>query len=140
MQPSPKYLWIPVTLRVIYIPFYLLCNYQVRGVDRILPVLVTNDWVYWIGAVTMGFTNGYFSSLGMMYTPRYLLFFLMCISEITLFMVNYVWLPFCGQKNVIKKKSYIICRKNIDFNCIFISGTILLFLKLLFRFVIFLFE
>lgn len=68
--PKPKYLWIPVTMRVVYIPFYLFCNYQVKGVERILPVLVTNDWVYWIGAVTMGISNGYFSSLAMMYTPR----------------------------------------------------------------------
>ncbi|KAJ8954737.1 hypothetical protein NQ318_011432 [Aromia moschata] len=68
--PSPKYLWIPVTLRVLYIPFYLLCNYQVDGVTRVLPVLVTNDWVYWVVAVTMGLTSGYLSSLGMMYTPR----------------------------------------------------------------------
>ncbi|XP_023311371.1 equilibrative nucleoside transporter 1 isoform X1 [Anoplophora glabripennis] len=68
--PGPKYLWIPVTLRALYIPFYLLCNYQVKGVERILPVVITNDWVYWIVAITMGFTSGYFSSLAMMYTPR----------------------------------------------------------------------
>ncbi|KAJ8937005.1 hypothetical protein NQ314_012087 [Rhamnusium bicolor] len=70
MKPSPKYLWIPVTLRVLYIPFYLLCNYQVEGVTRVLPVVVNNDWVYWIVAVTMALTSGYCSSLGMMYTPR----------------------------------------------------------------------
>jgi equilibrative nucleoside transporter 1/2/3 len=29
-----------------------------------------NDWVYWVVAVTMGLTSGYFSSLAMMYTPR----------------------------------------------------------------------
>ncbi|XP_018563313.1 equilibrative nucleoside transporter 1-like [Anoplophora glabripennis] len=68
--PKPKYLWIPVTLRILYIPFYLFCNYQVKGLDRILPVLVTNDLVYWVVAATMGITNGYFSSLAMMYTPR----------------------------------------------------------------------
>nr|CAH7750237.1 unnamed protein product [Callosobruchus chinensis] len=68
--PAPKWLWIPVTLRLAYIPFFLLCNYQVKSVDRVLPVLIKNDWVYWIVSSTMGFTNGYWSSLAMMYTPR----------------------------------------------------------------------
>ncbi|KAG5887435.1 hypothetical protein JTB14_003287 [Gonioctena quinquepunctata] len=68
--PGPRFLWIPVALRILYIPFYLLCNYQVGGVDRILPVLISNDWVYWVVAVTMAISSGYFSSLGMMYTPR----------------------------------------------------------------------
>lgn len=68
--PKPKYLWVPVTLRVLYVPFFLLCNYQVPSVQRILPVLISNDWVYWITAITMGFTSGYFSSLAMMYTPK----------------------------------------------------------------------
>lgn len=72
MWPSPKYLWIPITLRLLYIPFYLFSNYQPGGEDfkRIFPVLVTNDWVYWIVAVTFGLTSGYFSSLAMMYAPR----------------------------------------------------------------------
>ncbi|XP_074026240.1 equilibrative nucleoside transporter 1 isoform X1 [Leptinotarsa decemlineata] len=68
--PGPKFLWIPVSLRLLYIPFYLLCNYLVDGQVRILPVLISNDWVYWIVAVTMALSSGYFSSLGMMYTPR----------------------------------------------------------------------
>ncbi|VEN49147.1 unnamed protein product [Callosobruchus maculatus] len=68
--PPPKWLWIPVVIRLAYIPFFLLCNYQVKSVDRVLPVLIKNDWVYWIISSTMGLTNGYFSSLAMMYTPR----------------------------------------------------------------------
>ncbi|XP_060528347.1 equilibrative nucleoside transporter 1 [Cylas formicarius] len=67
--PSAKYLWIPVTLRFLYIPFYLLCNYHLEGLNRALPVLVTNDWVYWIVAITMALTSGYFSSVAMMYVP-----------------------------------------------------------------------
>ncbi|KAK9752805.1 Nucleoside transporter [Popillia japonica] len=68
--PSPKYLCIPVLCRFLYIPFYLLCNYQVDNVTRILPVYITYDWLYWIIAITMGFTSGYFSSVGMQYVPR----------------------------------------------------------------------
>ncbi|KRT79285.1 hypothetical protein AMK59_7995 [Oryctes borbonicus] len=68
--PSPRFLCIPVLCRFLYIPFYLLCNYQVDGIIRILPVLVTHDWFYWIVAITMGFTSGYFSSIGMQYVPR----------------------------------------------------------------------
>lgn len=71
--PGPKYLWIPTALRLLYIPFYLFCNYHVADIKRILPVLITNDWVYWIVAVTMALTSGYYSSLAMMYTPRLVL-------------------------------------------------------------------
>ncbi|KAJ8961034.1 hypothetical protein NQ317_004369, partial [Molorchus minor] len=34
------------------------------------PAISFGDWAYWIVAITMGLTSGYFSSLGMMYTPR----------------------------------------------------------------------
>lgn len=70
LQPSKKYLMIPVVLRVLYIPLFLLCNYQPKGVERVLPVYINNDWVYFFIAVTMGVTSGYFSSLSMMYCPR----------------------------------------------------------------------
>jgi len=76
--PKPKFLWIPVVLRVLYIPFFLLCNYHAGDDEntRALPILINNDWVYWITAVTMGLTSGYLSSLGMMFAsqtvePRY---------------------------------------------------------------------
>jgi len=68
--PGPRFLWIPVVLRVLFIPFFLLCNYQPRGVERLLPVLITNDWVYWFGGIFLGMTSGYYSSLAMMYCPR----------------------------------------------------------------------
>ncbi|KAL1494824.1 hypothetical protein ABEB36_010353 [Hypothenemus hampei] len=67
--PSKKYLWIPLTLRLLYIPFYLFCNYQPEKITRILPVVITNDYVYWVVAATMAITSGYFSALAMMYTP-----------------------------------------------------------------------
>lgn len=71
LQPSPQKLWIAVTLRLLYFPFFLFSNYQVLDKTRSLPVLISNDWVYWLVAATMAFTNGYFSSLGMMYAPGY---------------------------------------------------------------------
>ena len=39
------------------------------GVERTLPVLIDNDWAYWIGGVFLGVTSGYYSSLAMMYCP-----------------------------------------------------------------------
>nr|CAH0099039.1 unnamed protein product [Daphnia galeata] len=68
--PGPRWLWIPVVLRVLFIPFFLLCNYQPLGVTRALPVLIDNDWAYWIGGIFLGVTSGYYSSLAMMYCPR----------------------------------------------------------------------
>lgn len=68
--PKPKYLWIPIAIRILYIPFFLLCNYQVSKVERMLPVVVDNEWIYWVVAITMGLSSGYLSSLGMMYAPR----------------------------------------------------------------------
>ncbi|XP_030751231.1 equilibrative nucleoside transporter 1-like [Sitophilus oryzae] len=67
--PKKEYLWIPVTLRFLYIPLYLFCNYQPIGIQRILPVGIDNDYVYWFIAATMALTSGYFSSIAMMYAP-----------------------------------------------------------------------
>ncbi|KAK0086469.1 hypothetical protein PV325_003128 [Microctonus aethiopoides] len=67
--PSKKWLIIPVALRLLYIPLFLLCKYIPSSVERTLPVYITNDWVYFIIAVTMAVSSGYFSSLSMMYCP-----------------------------------------------------------------------
>lgn len=68
--PGPRFLWIPVVLRVLFIPYFLLCNYLPLGVTRVLPVLINNDWAFWIGGIFLGLTSGYYSSLAMMYCPR----------------------------------------------------------------------
>nr|XP_031834262.1 NADPH-dependent diflavin oxidoreductase 1 isoform X3 [Nomia melanderi] len=68
--PSKKYLVIPVVLRVLYIPLFLMCNYRPKDYTRLLPVYINNDWVYFLIAVTMGISSGYYSSLSMMYCPR----------------------------------------------------------------------
>ncbi|XP_063222993.1 equilibrative nucleoside transporter 1 isoform X3 [Bacillus rossius redtenbacheri] len=65
--PQPKYMVVPVVARALFIPFFLLCNYVPANVERALPVLVTSDWAYWLGAVAMAVTSGYFSAVAMMY-------------------------------------------------------------------------
>ncbi|CAH1188680.1 unnamed protein product [Phyllotreta striolata] len=67
--PGPKWLWIPVVLRLVYIPLFLLCNYNVEGVDRVLPIVIQNDYVYFYLSATMALSSGYLSSLAMMYVP-----------------------------------------------------------------------
>ncbi|CAH0401667.1 unnamed protein product [Chilo suppressalis] len=63
--PSKKWLWVFTTLRILLIPFFLMCNY--KPTIRTLPVWVTNDWVYWGVAALLGWSSGHGSSLGMMY-------------------------------------------------------------------------
>uniref|UniRef100_T1H1W3 Major facilitator superfamily (MFS) profile domain-containing protein n=1 Tax=Megaselia scalaris TaxID=36166 RepID=T1H1W3_MEGSC len=69
--PSPRLLVIPVVARAALVPLFLLCNYQPVGIERTLPVQITNDWTYWILAIIMSYSSGYLSSLAMMYTPQY---------------------------------------------------------------------
>ncbi|XP_063389561.1 equilibrative nucleoside transporter 1 [Cydia fagiglandana] len=68
--PTKRWLSIFTTARLVFIPFFLLCNYQPKlegGVTRTLPVLINSDIVYWVGAVLLGWSSGHGSSLGMMY-------------------------------------------------------------------------
>ncbi|CAB3365744.1 Hypothetical predicted protein [Cloeon dipterum] len=69
--PGPKYLVVPVVLRVFFIPFFMVCNYQPLPINsRLFPVFINNDWAYWIASMLLGWTSGHFSALGMMYCPR----------------------------------------------------------------------
>ncbi|XP_065371053.1 equilibrative nucleoside transporter 1 [Calliphora vicina] len=68
--PKPNLLCIPVLLRAMFIPLFMFCNYLPKSTMRSLPVLITNEWVYWLIAIVMSFTSGYLSSLGMMYAPQ----------------------------------------------------------------------
>lgn len=68
--PKPKFLVVPVVLRVAFIPLFIFCNYAPTDIIRTLPVFITNDWLYWIIAIIMSFSSGYLSSLGMMYAPQ----------------------------------------------------------------------
>ncbi|KAK6751905.1 hypothetical protein RB195_003367 [Necator americanus] len=66
--PGPRFLLYPVLARLFFIPYFMLCNYNVD--DRIMPVLFKNEWFFIIGNAVMAYTSGYFSSLAMMYAPR----------------------------------------------------------------------
>ncbi|RCN32700.1 Nucleoside Transporter [Ancylostoma caninum] len=66
--PGPKLLIYPVAARLLFIPYFMLCNYNVE--DRVMPVWFKNEWFFILGNVVMAFTSGYFSSLAMMYAPR----------------------------------------------------------------------
>jgi len=66
--PGPRFVWIPILLRGIMIPYFMFCNY--RPDKRILPVYIDNDYAYMGMAILLALTSGYFSSLVMMYAPR----------------------------------------------------------------------
>lgn len=66
-KPGPRWAWIPITLRLLFIPFFMFCNFN--PTSRNLPVIITNDYVYIVGAIALAVTSGYFSSLAMMYGP-----------------------------------------------------------------------
>ncbi|EDW76191.1 uncharacterized protein Dwil_GK15325 [Drosophila willistoni] len=68
--PSPKFLVVPVVLRVVFIPLMLLCNYRPSSVERTADVWFDNEWIYWSFGVVMSYSSGYLSSLGMMYAPQ----------------------------------------------------------------------
>ena len=68
--PTPKYLLVPILLRFLFIPFFILCNFRPSGVERLWPVLIHWDLVYWVGSFLLGLSGGYFSSMAMMYCPR----------------------------------------------------------------------
>ncbi|CAG2232951.1 ENT1_2_3 [Mytilus edulis] len=66
--PGHRWVWIPVAIRGLLIPFFLMCNFKPE--ERIFDVLIENDYIYIVGGVVLGFTSGYFSSLCMMYGPK----------------------------------------------------------------------
>ncbi|VDM58484.1 unnamed protein product [Angiostrongylus costaricensis] len=66
--PGPKTLLLPVLARLLFIPYFMLCNYNID--DRVMPVIFQNEWFFIIGNAVMALSSGYFSSLGMMYAPR----------------------------------------------------------------------
>ncbi|XP_053619526.1 equilibrative nucleoside transporter 1-like [Plodia interpunctella] len=63
--PNRRWLSVFVTSRFLFIPFFLLCNYKPQ--DRSLPVVIGNDYLFWMGTAILGWSTGHYSSLGMMY-------------------------------------------------------------------------
>lgn len=69
-KPSPK--WIPaaVIARAIAVLFlFSISNFRPELPHRI-PILITNDYIYWIICSVSSLLFGYFTSLLMMYTPN----------------------------------------------------------------------
>ena len=65
---NKKYLIIPVISRVVFIPFFLYCNFDVN--NRTSPVYFHSDWIYIIGVTIFAITQGYLSSLAVIFAPR----------------------------------------------------------------------
>lgn len=66
-QPGPRYLWVAVVARFVFIPLLVACNYAPK--TRVLPVYITSDWAYLAIMMAFSFSSGYLSSLSMMYAP-----------------------------------------------------------------------
>lgn len=66
--PSPRFLIIPVALRLLLIPIMMFCNF--RPGPRTWPVYIHSEYVYIAFGILMSFTSGYYSSVGMMYAPK----------------------------------------------------------------------
>ena len=84
--PGERHYWILVVGRVLFIPFFLFCNYMPKQRDP-LPVLFDNDYIYLAGSFLFSFTSGYCSSLALMFAPKYvsiLLIFYLYIYILTL--------------------------------------------------------
>ncbi|XP_065200942.1 equilibrative nucleoside transporter 1-like [Planococcus citri] len=66
--PGRRWLHVPVILRAAFIPLFLVCNYTLP--NRVMPILIENEWIYWGIAAAFALTSGWFSSLGMMYCGK----------------------------------------------------------------------
>lgn len=66
--PGHKWVWIPVAIRGLLIPFFLFCNFKPD--ERTFDVLIENDYIFIVGGILVGYTSGYYSSLCMMYGPK----------------------------------------------------------------------
>jgi len=70
-SPGPRWIALPVILRaILHFAFFAVCNFKpdLRE-NSIIPVLITNDYVYWAGCIISPILFGHFTSLLMMYTP-----------------------------------------------------------------------
>ena len=66
--PGPDRVWIPVCLRLLFVPVMLFCNY--RPATRVLPVLFKSDLLYTAFSALHGLSMGYLISLSVMYAPK----------------------------------------------------------------------
>lgn len=66
--PGKDRVWILVAVRVLFVPFFLFCNFNPNS--RRWPVLITSDIVFTLGNVLMALSSGYLSSLCMMFASK----------------------------------------------------------------------
>ncbi|KAI1294163.1 Equilibrative nucleoside transporter 1 [Halotydeus destructor] len=64
----PTKLWIAIVARVIFIPFFLYCNYLPD--KRSWPVVIETDAIFALGVAIFALSSGYLSSLCMVYAPK----------------------------------------------------------------------
>lgn len=62
---NARNIWVPVVVRAIFFPLFLLCNIT----DTQLPVIFKSDFFPIFFMILFSLTNGYFSSLCMMLGP-----------------------------------------------------------------------
>ncbi|KAJ2941496.1 hypothetical protein O0L34_g14542 [Tuta absoluta] len=68
--PSRRWLSVFTTLRLAFIPLFLMCNYHPKSMVRTMPVILKNDYGYWFLAMLMSWSSGHGSSLAMMYVGQ----------------------------------------------------------------------
>ncbi|XP_065829682.1 equilibrative nucleoside transporter 3-like isoform X2 [Oscarella lobularis] len=64
---SSKWLWLPSFLRLAFLPLYVFCNVQPRD----SPVVFNSDVFPIVFMLLMAISNGYLSTLAMMYGPSF---------------------------------------------------------------------
>ncbi|XP_074641609.1 equilibrative nucleoside transporter 2-like [Tubulanus polymorphus] len=69
-KPKSLYVIYFQMVRILFIPYFMLCNYRPETRSSNLPVLLKNDWAFLAGVIVFGTTNGHFSGLTMMYSKQ----------------------------------------------------------------------
>ncbi|CAF0906783.1 unnamed protein product [Brachionus calyciflorus] len=68
--PGPKWIPVPVIIRALAVfILFPISNYR-PDLDHRIPILITNDYIYWAMCFISPLLFGYFTSLLMMYTPN----------------------------------------------------------------------
>lgn len=66
--PGKERVWIFTVARLLFIPFFIFCNYQPNSEStRSWPVLIPYDLVFLFGNMLLALTSGYLSSICMMF-------------------------------------------------------------------------
>lgn len=65
---NKKYLLVPVLARIIFVPFFLFCNFNSN--TRSTLVYFNSDWLFIMAVAIFAISQGYFSSLAIIFAPR----------------------------------------------------------------------